>query len=141
MTKAELLGRVGVLEGEVRRLSLGVKAEEHLGRLEAVLAPYLRRLERLPEIEQALAMAREEDEVKGLVAVLKVTRLDAREVGAMNNVLRQIAEVNGVLLGRRAPGGMKPEAEGKAAPVVSRKAKPVGLDVMSNVVQLGKRNA
>lgn len=164
MTKRELEKRVAELEGELARVAPEADVREHLGLLERALAPYLRRLERLPAAEAAVEAAVELDALKAALMRLGAVRLDSREVGAMNNLLRQVAEVRGLLASRRpAAGGRSGAGEvGGSAPKASggvgaggggrggtggaggsgggAKRVTAGL-VLSNVAQLGKRHA
>lgn len=148
MTKAELVAEVVRLEGEVARLSPGAEVVEHLARLEAGLAPYLRRLARLPEAERAVEEAVELEDVKAALMRLGALRLDSREVGAMNNLLRQIAEVKGLLVARRPLAGRGRDLEGvEDGPQAGkggragRPGRAVDMDVLSNVVRLGRKRA
>lgn len=168
MTKRELEKRVAELEGELARVAPEADVREHLGLLERALAPYWRRLERLPAAEAAAEAAVEAavelDALKAALMRLGAVRLDSREVGAMNNLLRQVAEVRGLLASRRpAAGGRSGAGEvGGSAPKASggvgaggggrggtggaggsgggAKRVTAGL-VLSNVAQLGKRHA
>jgi hypothetical protein len=141
MTKSELLARVAELEAEVARLSPDSEVREHLELLNRALVPYLERLARLPEAEAAMSEAWDAEGAKAALLVLGSVRLSAQEVTAMNGLLRQIAEVKGLLLRRRLHGAGRKAAEDvvPAAEAPARVNLPLGK--LSNVVRLGAGRA
>lgn len=146
-TKAELVEEVAALKARLAAAELDGLARAHVEELAAVAAPFQRRLSEEGELaalvrrwDAHLAVGHRIDEeqvaaFKAAVARWQATRLDAKEVAALNAVLRQKAEVLGVLRGRRGGRVSGRSAPGEGPPAVSPK---VPLGKVRNMVDFKK---
>lgn len=125
MTPAEMESRIAELEAEVRALRLDAKAQAHLEKLQRLAAPLEQRLEKAAASKKPR----------------KDLRLTAAEVTALGNVYKQMAVIQGIVVGAGQGKIKAATAKPARASVKSEASGPVSsgsadLATLQNIVKL-----